>query len=132
MTDEEALISLSRHYEVLKKEIEVLRKIIKFYSQIIPSQHAQPIPPETLPWKNSTYRDKEGKFPNDIIDHLDWLSMHDFYLDAQWIYNKWCYYCNSIKCMLSRIEDIGRGYLKRTYICTDCQLANKHLEGLIN
>ncbi len=80
--------SFSRHHTVLEVETEKLREIckrqaetLKMVQKMFPGMHlGDPltVPPQTPEWKNTTYRDANGKWPSDIRKHLDWLSEDDF------------------------------------------------------
>lgn len=87
MDPAEAWISLSRHHIALEKETENLRIIVAKYEkqvkkikELFPDIDIKifPAPVATSEWRGRTYRDKNGKFPNDISAHLDWLSREDY------------------------------------------------------
>lgn len=88
MDPAQAWKSFSRHHQVMELELEAVRERCNFLSAQIAKIRAlfpsidlpegPPIPTPTPPWRGMTYRDKDGEFPSDIREHLDWLSKEDF------------------------------------------------------
>jgi len=87
MDPSEAWRSFSRHHTVMEIELEKLREIVcKYEKQIdqikiyFPSMNVKKFhkPEETPSWSGQTYRDKNGKMPYGIMEHLDWLAEEDF------------------------------------------------------
>jgi hypothetical protein len=79
--------SFSRHHRVLELETEAWRvwgkatiEKLDELKRLFPGVDltGPPMPMETPRWKGLTYRDGKGRFPNDIREHLDWLSEDDF------------------------------------------------------
>jgi hypothetical protein len=87
MTVDEQWRSFSRHHKAMEIELEAYRIWAKMageyfgkFSDLFPGMIIEmpEVPPKTPKWKGETYRDSNGKFPNDIMEHCDWLSIEDF------------------------------------------------------
>ena len=87
MAPDEQWRSLSRHHHAVESELEAYRawserakERLNAIKVFIPSIEIDlpELPPKTPPWKGTTYRDKDGKWPSDIIKHCDWLSNDDY------------------------------------------------------
>lgn len=87
MMPDEVWRSFSRHHRAMEIELEAYREWVNAalnrlsaFAAVFPDADltVPELPKQTPPWNGMTYRDANGKWPNDIRNHCDWLDSSDY------------------------------------------------------